>query len=167
MPVCPRRNHYRDATRLEQRYETVSVIGLIGNHCAYGLIGDPPLRLGHIRGLTPGKRELPWLTQRVGHGMDLGTEAAARAPQGFGLGTAFLAPAAQAWARTPGLSSNTSCKSGSAATCRCRSAHTPRSLQRAKRLNTLFQFPRSGGSRRRCATPLALPPETAGSFAAG
>jgi hypothetical protein len=57
-------------------------------------------------------------------------------------------------------STRTSGRSGSSATYRCISVHPPHSAQRAKRLNTLCQRPRSAGSRRHCA-PLRSTPSTA------
>src|SRR5512135_2363377 len=149
--VRPRRNHHLEATRCQQRYEVIRVVSLVRNRGLHRLLGYQPCRLADISGVATGEDELQWVAQGIGHGMDLSAEAAARAPQGFGIRVAFLAPAAQACARTTVLSKSTACKSGSVATCRCKSAHTPCLLQREKRLNTLFQRPNSAGSKRHWA----------------
>ena len=112
--VLAGRDHCRGTACPYRSYERIGIVALIRNH---GLVGQQRLGLRDVRRLPARKLEVQRVAQGIGQRLNLGAEAASGAPQGFGLRRAFLAPAAQACARTMVLSKKTSCKSGSWATC--------------------------------------------------
>ena len=104
-PVGSRRDH-RGLTGGCQRlkYPRVGVERLVGDqriglHRGQQVVG--PLQV--VR-LAAGQEEVDRVAQRVDQGVDLGAQAAARAPDGLVLAGFFWAPALCWWARTMVLS---------------------------------------------------------------
>jgi transposase len=131
--------------RLAQR---VGVVGRIGNDHLGRKPVDQRVGLRAVAALSAGQGEAHWGAQAANGQVDLGTQAAAGAAKGLIFSPPFFAPAACWWARMMVLSTIRYSKSGSSDMASKMRRHTPLSLQRLNRRNTLFHSPKTSGRSR-------------------
>src|SRR3990172_1708159 len=125
----------------------MGVIRFVGHDRACGQASEQRDGLRDIMHLSSGQAPTHSIAQTLHHGVDLGGQPAARAPERL-VTVFFAAPAACWWARTMVLSMNTSSKSASLANSSKTRCQTPRSDQRANRLYTEFHCPKLLGRSR-------------------
>jgi len=137
--------------------KVVRIIGPVSNQVFTLKANRQACCLGDIMPLTAGQGKAQRIPQGIHAHVDFGAEPASASSKCLdSLSTVFWgAPAAQGWARTTVLSSIRYSKSGSSMKWMCIRSQIPLSLQRAKRLYTLFQLPYAAGNKRHCA-PLRI-----------
>ena len=135
--------------------EGVGIEGLVGDEDLDRDASDQRCGLGALMHLAGGEAHAQRIAERIDGDVQLGTQPAARAPDGVILSPPF-APAACWWARTMVESMITYSKSGSLAKALKRLAHTPFFDHRGKRRQTLFQLPNAGGKSRQGAPVRAI-----------
>jgi hypothetical protein len=130
--------------------ELVVVVSLVGNDVSGGEAVDQGFRLRAVVDLAGGRDEAQRVAQSVDGDVDLGGQAAARAPDRLILNPPF--PPAACWCARMIVASMIRCsRSGSSIRISKRRDHTPFWAQRRKRRKTEFQLPNSAGKSRQGA----------------
>ncbi len=128
--------------------KAIGVIALVSEQVFEGEAADQALCLADIGDLACRQNEADRIAKSVNSNADLGAQTAPRTPDRLIFGSPFWAPAACWCARTMVESMIRYSRSGcspSSVKSRCQ---TPFFAHRRKRLNTLFQLPKSSGKSR-------------------
>ena len=127
-----RRNDNLDPAPLQPSDQAIAVVGAVGDHTPQRQVVEQEPDLGQFVPLPWCERDPHGPPERVGHEVDLGAQAAARACNGLAC-TPLLAPAACWWARTIVVSTTVHSESGSEASAANARSQTPARAQRRKR----------------------------------
>src|SRR3954469_6804187 len=144
------RDHRGGPARIKVCPQPVHVESFVAEQGAEGDTLDQRRYANSVVSLAGQQHEAHQIAECVGQGDDLGGQAAARTPNGLGLGPP-LAPLAFWWAVTMVPSIRAYSKSGSPDKQAKTRSNTPPFTQRRKRWKTLFHLPKALGRSRQGA----------------